>query len=98
MEYKGLIYSYPPSLSTPSLESGPLSHKSQSTPPAPRERNRRQVLINFIFFPSLKAVVLNPGLHIRLSRGALETPVLRPHPRPIKPDSLGGTEASACFF
>ena len=75
--------------STPSLESGPLSHKSKPHPTAPRERNRRQVLINFIFFLLLGQWFSTPACTLESPGELLEIPMLRPHPRPIKPGSLG---------
>ena len=75
--------------STPSLESGPLSHKSKPHPTAPRERNRRQVLINFIFFLLLGQWFSTLACTLESPGELLEIPMLRPHPRPIKPGSLG---------
>ena len=84
--------------STPSLESGPLSHKSKPHPTAPRERNRRQVLINFIFFLLLGQWFSTPACTLESPGELLEIPMLRPHPRPIKPGSLGKHWSTRIFF
>lgn len=55
---------------------------------APRDRNRRQVLINFIFFLLLGQWFSTLACTLESPGELLEIPMLRPHPRPIKPDSL----------
>ena len=57
------------------------------------------MLINFIFFLLLRQWFSTLACTLESPGELLEIPVLRPHPRPIKPDSLGeGLRHQHIFF